>query len=207
MLVQNANDVAANPSAPDALSGLAARYAQFANTYQDLRVRYSDLRENVTTAAASLQRIAKFLPGVDATDPPGILPAIDQKLQAIDDALTTALPQPGEPTAAAATAIATSATAIQGFISDLSTSVRSLKDQLTSLQTRATSTLDTIQTVILGLTIAVSVLFVWVLILNVALWQLGRVWKRERSSRTAAAAGSGTTSDTSGPAAEAPSAT
>jgi hypothetical protein len=190
-LAQNATEVAANPSAPDALTGLADRYAQFYNAYQDFRARYAEAKENLVSAITSLQRVASFLPGVNAPDPPGVLPAIDQKLQAIDDALTAALPQPGQPTAATATAIATAATAVQGLISDVATSVRGLKDDLANVQAKANSTLDTIRNLILVLSIAVTVLLVWVLILNFALWHLGRVWKREAKMLAAADAAAG----------------
>ena len=188
VLAQNATDAAANPTAPDALSGLAERYANFYNAYQDFRARYAQAKENLTSAITSLQRVASLLPGVNAPDPPGVLPAIDQKLQAIDDALTAALPQPGQPTSATATAIATAATAVQGMITDLSTSVRGLKDDVANVQAKANSTLDLIRNLIVGLSIVVTILFVWVLILNFFLWHLGRVWKREARSNAALAA-------------------
>jgi hypothetical protein len=189
-VAQNANEVAANPTPPDALAGLSERYAQFIATYQNIRVQYSDAKANLTSAVASLQRVASFIPGIDPPDPPGILPAIDAKLQSIDDTVSGALPQPGQPTAAVATKIATAATTVQGFISDLASSVRGLQGSIGDVQNRAHSALDTIRNALLAVTVVLTVLLLWILVLNVSLFNLGRAWKREAQYKAAAAGAS-----------------
>ena len=52
-VAQNANDVAANPTPPDALAGLSERYAQFIATYQNIRVQYSDAKANLKFPAGA----------------------------------------------------------------------------------------------------------------------------------------------------------
>src|SRR5262245_10424705 len=94
-LATQANQVAGGGVGPDVAAGLGGSVAQLADTYRQLRARADDLRENVSTAVASVQRIARFAPGVEApSGPPPKVQALSDKLQAIDDrvsALTTAL--------------------------------------------------------------------------------------------------------------------
>ena len=54
-----------------------------------------------------------------------------------------------------------------------------LSSNLEGVQANADATIDSIRTILLIAAIALSVLFVWVLALNIALWVLGRAWERE----------------------------
>ena len=121
------------------------------------------------------------MPGLDVPEQPAdALGAIDAKLQAIDDAITSTWQsfQEGN-SSAAATAVATKTAAMQTFFTDAATSARALGTRLTAAQTRATGAADTLRTILLVMAVAISVLLVWVLVLNVALWQLGRHWRRD----------------------------
>ena len=63
-----------------------------------------------------------------------------------------------------------------------------LATDIQGVQARAADTIGSIQTILLIATIAITLFFVWILLLNVALWQLGRVWQRDADARSGAAA-------------------
>jgi hypothetical protein len=62
--------------------------------------------------------------------------------------------------------------------------VTGLTASIDDLQQRATNATDTIRTIVTLATIAITLLLVWILILNVALWQLGEIWRREAAANT-----------------------
>jgi hypothetical protein len=171
----------ATPDAPR-LAALQARLGQFADRYRDLRVRYAEARENVAGVMSAVQHVARLVPGSQVPEGPGDkLTAVDDKLKAIDDALVstwTSLSdaQPGK---AVADALAARATPLQDALSAASTAVTNLSTNLGGVQAQADSTVDSIRTILLLAAIALSVLFIWVLALNIALWRLGRAWERE----------------------------
>ena len=166
-------------SSPDTtrLSGLQARLGQIADRYLEVRVRYAEARENVLGVTSTLSRVARLIPG--ARVPEGLgdrLAALDSKLQAIDAALASTATKLAEADAgkALADALAASGTPLQDAVSGGVTAVNGVSANLTTLQANADSAVDSIRTVLLIAAIALSVLFVWVLALNIALWLLGR---------------------------------
>jgi hypothetical protein len=171
----------ASPDTPR-LDALQARLGQFADAYRDLRVRYAEARENVVTLTTSVQRVAAFIPGVRVPEGAGDrLKAVDDKLQAIDAAIvstwtTVADAQPGK---AVADALAGRATPVKDALTSASTAITDLSTNLQGVQARADSTVDAIRTILLIAAVALTILFVWVLALNIALWLLGRTWERE----------------------------
>jgi hypothetical protein len=184
-LAAQANQLAANPPVPEAVASLADRVGTLEAGYAAVRVQYAELRENVTTAAASLQHVARFVPGVQApAGPTEKLQAIDAKLQSIDATITGLWPsfEGGRLTSAAATKVADGVTAVGSALSDASAAVRGLSADLTALGDRADAFADNLRTLVTIGVVAISLLFVWVLILNVALWQLGRIWKRQAAA-------------------------
>ena len=131
---------------------------------------------------SSLQRIARIIPGVRVPEGAGdTLAAVDARIKAIDDAIVstgTSLAD-ADPGAAVADALAERATPVKDAIASGATAVHGLSANLAGLQAKAVSTVDSIRSILLLAAIALSVLFVWVLALNIALWVLGRAWERD----------------------------
>jgi hypothetical protein len=69
-------------------------------------------------------------------------------------------------------------------VSSAAAAVDGVSAGLTTAQTNAANTISKIQTIILIATIAVSALLIWVLLLNVALYLLGRSWQRDAGPST-----------------------
>jgi hypothetical protein len=164
------------------LSNLQARLGQISDRYLEARVSYAEARETVVGVMSTLQQIAGIIPGTRVPEGAGdTLAAVDAKIKAIDDAIvstgtTLANANPGQ---AMADALAARATPLKDAISGGATAVHGLSTNLTALQTKADSTIDSIRLVLLLAAIALSLLFVWVLALNIALWALGRAWERD----------------------------
>lgn len=177
----------ANPDTPR-LDALQARLGQFADKYRDLRVRYADARETVVAATSSVQRIAELVPGVRVPEGLGDnLTAVDAKLKAIDDAIvaTWTSVSDAQPGKAVADALAGRATPLKDALTAAATAVTGLSTNIQGAQARADSAIDSLRTLLLLAAIALSVLFLWVLALNIALWVLGRAWERENLSEGA----------------------
>jgi hypothetical protein len=179
----------ANPDTPR-LDALQARLGQFADRYRDLRVRYAGARESVVEVTTALQHVARIIPGVRVPEGAGDrLIAVDDKLKAIDDAIVatwTSLSD-AQPGSAVADALAARATPLQDALTAAATAVTGLSSNLQGVQAQADSTVDSIRTILLAAAIALSVLFVWVLLLNIALWLLGRAWERDTTRGTTSA--------------------
>ena len=164
--------------AADRLASLQARLAQVADTYRQFRERYADLRENVVTASARVQQVARLIPGERIPEGAGDrLRAIDDKLTAIDDALTSTFGAIGS--GPAAQAIATQTARAQAAMTAGAAAVDGMSTRLQAAQADANDVVSSVQTLLLIATLAISLLLLWVLLLNVALWLLGRAWQRE----------------------------
>ena len=164
------------------LSNLQARLGQISDRYLEARVSYAEARENVAGVMSTLQQITRIIPGTRVPEGAGdTLAAVDAKIKAIDDAIVstwTSLAD-ADPGKAVADALAARATPLKDTISSGATAVHGLSTNLAGLQAKADSTVDSIRSVLLLAAIALSVLFVWVLALNIALWVLGRAWERD----------------------------
>jgi hypothetical protein len=178
-----ASQVAANPVAPpDALAGVAEKVGQLADAYRTVRTRYSDVRENLTNAVTSIQRVTRFIPGVQAPDNAGDrLQTLDSKLQSIDDTLTGIFPaiEAGGPTGTVAAAVADKATTLSTTLSAASAAVASLSASIDQLHSQATPATNTLKAVVTIAAAALTLFLVWILVLNLALWRLGQVWRRD----------------------------
>lgn len=164
------------------LSNLQARLGQISDRYLEARVVYAEARENVVGVVSTLQQVAQIIPGTRVPEGAGdTLAAADAKIKAIDDAIvsTSASLADADPGQAVADALAARATPLKDAISSGATAVHGLSTNLAGLQAKADSTVDGIRSVLLIAAIALSVLFVWVLALNIALWVLGRAWERD----------------------------
>jgi hypothetical protein len=182
-LATQASQVATNPAPPpDALTGVAEKVGGLADAYRAVRTRYSEVRENLTNAVTSVQRVTRFIPGVQAPDNAGDrLQALDTKLQSIDDILTGIFPaiEAGGPTGTIATTVAQKATALGSALTDASAAVANLSTSIDQLHAQATSATNTLGTVVTIAAAALTLFLIWILVLNLALWRLGGVWRRE----------------------------
>ncbi len=164
------------------LSNLQARLGQISDRYLEARVRYAEARETVVGVMTTLQQIARIIPGTKVPEGAGdTLAAVDAKIRAIDEAIVStgtslAAADPGE---AVAVALAARTTPLKDAISSGAAAVHGLSADLDGLQAKAESTIDNIRSILLLAAIALSVLFIWVLALNIALWVLGRAWERD----------------------------
>ncbi len=185
----DASTIAASLPTPDAVTKLANRLGGFVDGYRDLRVRYGGLRENVTGAISSLQNVARFVPGLDVPDQPvDALAAVDAKLQSIDDSITSTWQAlQGSDATVVGTAVAATSARLQTVLTEASAAVRTLNDRLVAGQNRATAATDTLRTILFIVALVISLLLLWVLALNVALWRLGQHWKRESVEAPASA--------------------
>jgi hypothetical protein len=187
-LAATAQELEANPAPPpDALAGLADKVGRLADTYRSIRTGYADLRENVTSAVTAIQQVSRFFPGVQAPEGAGDrLQAVDAKLQSIDDTLTGIFPalETGQRGTPVASAVAARATSLQAAFTDASASVAGLTARIDDIHAQATNARNTIGTIITLAAGAITLLFVWVLLLNAGLWVLGRQWKREAARGT-----------------------
>src|SRR4051794_544130 len=179
----SANELAANPAPPPAaMSGLAEKVGRLADAYRTVRTRYADVRENVTNAVTAVQRVTRFVPGVQAPEGAGDrISAIDTKLQSIDDTITGIFPslETAGPTGTVASSVAQGASRAQSVLTDASASVAALAASIDQLDARATNATDTLRTVVTIGAVLLTLVLLWVLLLNVALWQLGRRMVRE----------------------------
>src|SRR4029453_6452203 len=154
---------------------LAARIGAFTDSYEKLRLRYSAIRANITNSVESIRRVARLAPGVAVPRAPtGPLPSPHPNLQSLDNATTSMLPGGGTLSKAGTTAVAGKATKVQATIERTAVAVHGLGRQLEGVQNDAATTANSIRTVLILAAIALTILFVWVLLLNVALWKLGR---------------------------------
>jgi hypothetical protein len=178
---KDAIQLAASTSpAADKVASLQARLAQVADTYRQFRAGYAEIRENVVTASVRVQQVARLIPGDRIPENAGDrLRAVDDKLTEIDDALTSTFAGIGTASGPAAQAIATQTARVKAAMTAGAAAVDGMSDRLTSAQSDANDALNGIQTLLLIATLAISLLLLWVLLLNVALWLLGKAWQRE----------------------------
>ena len=173
-----ATQAASNPGTDgSAMTAVADRLSRFTSAYEQVRAAYTEVRENAASALASLRQLARLVPGVSVPSAPGDrLAALDTSIRALDDAAAAVRPTTQTATVAAqtaaASAIATAATNLQGSIDRAGALVDNLSAELGNLRTSATNAANGIRNVVLVAALAISILFVWVLALNVALWRL-----------------------------------
>src|SRR5262245_42889702 len=190
-IATDARELADSPR-PEAtrLAALQQRLGQLADGYRDLRTRYGEVRENVAAAMASVQRIARFVPGVEVPEGPvEALAAMDARLQDLDQRISGLWPgEPGdEPADEEATRLADAAAGIRDAVDRAKTAVDGLAEGLASAQARANGGVERIGGLIVIGATALSAVFVWVLLLNVALWWLGHLYRGRGRGRPAPA--------------------
>jgi hypothetical protein len=180
-IATDSGTVAADPSAASGvLQPIVTRLSGVAQKYGSARDDYLTLKTRVSTTLDTLGRLDNLVPSL--TVPPGIKEAlgkVDAGLTNMDAALTS-LSQSATnlaDTRAQASAIATAATA---FASELRTAEgvgKDLQTGLADLETRLTDSINTVDGWIGMAAIVFTLLFIWVFVLNLALWVLGRRWR------------------------------
>lgn len=177
----SARQLATDPSATSAaLDSITARLTPVARAYAATRDKYVGLREGVATALDTLQRLDRLVRQVDIPDSLGSsLAAIDERLAAIDTALTGVTR-----TGAAVTGVSVAATAVADQAAALSEAFRAAEDVgrsvqagLAEVQAELTGAAQTLDELAGYGAIALTVFLAWVILLNIALWALGRRWR------------------------------
>jgi septation ring formation regulator EzrA len=176
-----AEGLAANPALDEAaLTALQQRLAPVAERYGNLRERYVTFREKATNFGDTVRRLERLIPGLELPDAPGdLINGIDQTLTGLDQAANDLSSRAAERTGASATATAIAAAATrleEGFANatqlatNIRTNVAEMKDSVAGVS-------DHVSLWLTYGTVAVSLLFVWILVLNLALIALGRRWR------------------------------
>jgi hypothetical protein len=182
-IASDATQLSSQASPPaNAVVALTTRIGRLSDAYRELRIRLGDARESAGEAVASVQRVAQLLPGTRVPAAPiGALAAVDSRLQGVDDSLAAMWPSDGGGSGASqvVTTIATVAATVQGAVADASTAVRGLSTNLDRARLNAAGTISDIRSVLLLAGVVISLLLIWVFVLNVALWQLGRTRRRQ----------------------------
>ena len=177
----SARQLATDPGATSAvLQALTAKLSPVADAYSTTRDTYVSLREGIGTALDSVQRLDQFVRQVDIPDDLGAsLSAIDERLVAIDAALGSVV-QAG----AAATSVSAAATTLANQAATLSDALRAAEEVgrtaqagLADLETQLIGAAATVDEFVGYSAIALTVFLAWVLLLNLALWALGRRWR------------------------------
>ena len=173
--------IAADPTAAaDKLQAVVARVSGVGQRYAAARDEYIAFRERASTTLDTLGRLDNLLPAL--TVPPGIKTALanlDDRLTSMDSALT-GLAQSASAVVdvqVQAAALATKATAFAAEIRQAEGIGRDLETGLSDLEARLTDSISTVDGLVGMAAIVFSALFVWVFLLNLALWALGRRWR------------------------------
>jgi hypothetical protein len=182
-IAADATQLSSQASPPaSAVVALTTRVGRLSDAYGQLRVRLSDARESVGAAVASIQRVAQLLPGTRVPAAPvAALATVDAKLQAVDDGLAAMWPADsgGAATGPVVSTIASVAAKVQAAVADTSSAIQGLTANLEAVRQSAAGTIADIRSVLLLAGVVISLLLVWVFVLNIAMWQLGRTWRRQ----------------------------
>jgi hypothetical protein len=177
-----AEELAANPALDEqAVRAIQERLAPLAERYQTARDSYVRLRERATNLFDLARRVDQLAPGIEL---PGTLESLvagmDEKLTALDTAVSDLSSRAVTRTTASdsATAIATGAATLESGIDDATTLTHDVQAGLTDLQDDVDRLADRVDSVVGISSIAVATILAWVALLNVALWALGRRWRR-----------------------------
>jgi methyl-accepting chemotaxis protein len=183
----DATELASSSSpSPGRLANLQTRLAQVADSYRQLRERYAELRENIVTVVGRVQQAARIIPGARVPDGAAdALKSVNDKLTALDDALTSTFGGAADGSSPTAQALAQRATALQTAVSGAATAVQGMSARLETAQSNTEATVNDIQTLLVIAALVISLLLIWVLLLNVALWLLGGAWQREEEKAPA----------------------
>ena len=176
-----AENLAANPALDEvALNALQQRLAPLAERYGNLRERYVTFREKATSFGDTVRRLERLIPGLDLPEAPGYLVnTIDEALTGLDQAANDLSGRAAERTGASATAAAIAAAASrfeEGFANatQLATNIRT---NVAEMQDSVTRVSDHVGVWLTYGTIVGVLLFVWILLLNLALIALGQRWR------------------------------
>jgi hypothetical protein len=180
-----AQQVSANPtsSVGSQFPQLAARLSAVVDQYGSFRSTYDSLRQGVTDALAFVDSASRFVPGISVPqDLRDRLATVDGKLQSIDTAVSglssaisgTSAEAPGQ----IATAVAAKAAAAKAAVANASSAVGTSSQVITELGTRVDTLRDRIVLISLIGGVGVTIALIYVILLNVALWSLGRRWRQ-----------------------------
>jgi methyl-accepting chemotaxis protein len=181
-VVADAQAIADDPTASSAvLQGLVARLQPLSDRYAQVRDTYAGLKERVTTAWDFLTTIDRLLPGFALPPTSGErLASIDERLTNLDSAITDILTASRATTqvSESAATVAAMATRLETGLDEATALAREVEADLEDLQGRVAQAADDLED-LLGLAILAATAFlIYLALLHVALWALGRRWRR-----------------------------
>lgn len=176
-----AESLAANPALDEvALNALQTKLAPLAERYNGARERYVTLREKATNLLDTVQRLERLVPGLDLPQGPNdLVNTIDEKLTDLDQAVNDLSGRASERTGATATAtaIAAAATRLETGIENATQLATNIKTNIEEMKGSVEGVVDHVGLWLTYGTIVGVILFIWILLLNLALFALGRRWR------------------------------
>jgi hypothetical protein len=165
-----------------AMQALIARVAPLAERYQAIRDRYVVLRERATTFMEVARRVDQLIPGITLPEGPvEPLARVDQGLANLDQALVDLTTKALDRAAAseAAAAIATAAGSLESGLTDAQALAQEIHDDLVSAQADVEALADRLESLVGVSALAIGAVLAWILVLHLALFTLGRHWRRD----------------------------
>lgn len=176
-----AEDLAANPAVDElAISALQERLSPLSQRYAELRDRYVVLREKASGFITTAQRLDRLIPGIELPGGPvELVASMDEKLVALDQAITDLSSKADDRTGASATAaaIAAGATQLESGIAAATELTQSIQDELVAVQADVNGFAGRVESLIGVAAIALAIVLAWGVLLHGALWALGRRWR------------------------------
>jgi hypothetical protein len=177
-----AEELAENPALDErAVAAVQERLAPLAERYQTARDSYVRLRERATDLFDLVRRLDQLAPGIELPGTlEGLVTGMDDRLVALDTAISDLSSRAVARTTAsdAATAIATGAATLESHIADAATVTSDVQAGLADLQDDVDQLAGRVHSIIGISSITVAAIFAWVAVLHLALWALGRHWRR-----------------------------
>lgn len=176
-----AESLAANPALDEvALNALQQRLAPLTERYGNLRERYVTFREKATSFGDTVRRLERLIPGLDLPEAPGdLVNTIDEVLTGLDQAANDISSRAAERTggSATATAIAAAATQLEQGLANATTLATNIRTNVEEMKGSVAGVSDHVGLWLTYGTVAGVLLFIWILVLNLALIALGRRWR------------------------------
>ena len=166
-------DTAVGTAIRDAVSGFAG------GPFADLKESFSGLRERVVTLSSVVQRLDEAIPGIEL---PGVVTDtvtdIDARLTQLDSTVASvdAIAGNGVTTSEQVTQLSTQVAEINDVIAVVIPALDTARAQIADAQLRIDQVSDRADGTITLLSIGVSILFIYLALLNVLLYKQGRRW-------------------------------
>ena len=183
--------VAADPNAGDsAFNDVRVKLMDLGTRYDDFKAGYLALHERVTGALDALDGVAQLVPTVSdlQTRLSDAVTQLDTRVQQLDASITDLRQRISDVTALPATIKSVAFGQIATLISGAADFTRTVTTRLQTAQTNVQQTASDVDSAVFWIAIAGSLVLLWVFVLNVALWALGRRLRTSTPALQASAA-------------------